>query len=277
MTSLAAALSCDSRGPSALYLITDSRITWAKSTERWDAGQKTFTFPNSPDIFGYCGDAYFAPIVMGQVISIAMNKVIDFSAISSECRHKVIIDIIKESIGKVNTIYISDVTLFHGSRDECLMESRFRLWRSQYNCKSHEWIDKELVLNNGTSYLAKIDGSGASSVKKFDKKMLSTDAKGTSRAAIHAFCKSLHSGADAYSGGAPQLVGIWRKGNARQFGISWDGKGYIGGMKLPKIADYSQVDWFNHLFERCDGRTGRKLEKASNHKLSLQSNNDRTS
>lgn len=59
MTSLGVALAIDARGPSAMYIITDSRISWPNGGH-WDAGQKTFVSACSPDIFGFCGDAFFS-------------------------------------------------------------------------------------------------------------------------------------------------------------------------------------------------------------------------
>ncbi|MFT4095697.1 MAG: hypothetical protein QM651_01150 [Rhodoblastus sp.] len=177
---------------------------------------------------------------------------------------------LKNAIASVETKYIASLTLFHGARDAEFMDAQFRLWRSHYDAKTKVWLDEELSLAHGASYLAHLDGSGASYVKRSEAALSNTAAAGTSRAAMHAFCQALHSGVDPYSGGPPQLVGLWRKGGARQFGFCWHGKSYVGGMELPQAADHTIVDWFNHLFERCDGRTGRKLKTAKSHRSSLR-------
>jgi len=75
----------------------------------------------------------------------------------------------------------------------------------------------------------------------------------------------LNEGKDRFSGGAPQLVGIWRKGPARTFGFWWHGKQYFAGLEMPVGSNVSRVDWFNHRFERCDPMTGRRLEGAQRH------------
>ncbi|MBG0511069.1 hypothetical protein I3J13_20010 [Agrobacterium sp. MOPV5] len=269
MTSLAAAIARDSRGPTALYLLTDSRITWIEHTERWDAGRKTFGSPVSADVFGYCGDAYFMPMALGQVLSMVACGVINLNTATSEERHSIVLNQLKNSLGRISTKYASNVTLFHGARDGEGMKSTFRLWRSVYRPAPKSWSDSELPVEN-RSYLAKIDGTGKATLQKFEAKMNETAASGTSRAAIHAFCKSLKSAEDPFSGGAPQMVGLWRIGSAKQFGYYWQGRFYIAGMECPNSAGRENIDWFNELFERCDPETGLRREGSANHKTSLK-------
>lgn len=265
MTSLAAMVARDSRGPSSLYLITDSRITWGGSAQHWDAGRKTFASPTSADIFGYCGDAYFMPMSLGQVLSIAASKVLDLSSPEADARHRLILSLLTPSLSMMKTKHVLPMTLFHGGRDRDLMTSRFRLWRSQFDPKTMLWSDEELVVED-RSYLATTDGSGKTHVEKFERKAAKTSAAGTSRSAVHAFCTSLRSASDPFSGGAPQLVGLWRKGHAKQFGFCWNGKSFVGGMQVTSDLDCEGVEWFNHLFERCDGRTGQRLAGSPSHR-----------
>jgi hypothetical protein len=265
MTSLAAMVARDSRGPSSLYLMTDSRITWGESSQHWDAGRKTFASPVGADIFGYCGDAYFMPMTLGQVISIAAAKILDLSSPEADMRHQLILSLLTPSLSMIKTKHVLPMTLFHGARDSELMTSRFRLWRSQFDPKTMSWSDEELVVED-RSYLAAINGSGKTHVESYERKVAKTSAAGTSRAAVHAFCSSLRSSADPFSGGAPQLVGLWRKGPARQFGFFWNGKSFVGGMQVTSDLDRESMDWFNHLFERCDGRTGQRLAGSSSHR-----------
>lgn len=271
MTSLAAAISRDDRGPCALYLITDSRITWLSPSERWDAGRKTFPSPKSADVFGYCGDAYFMPIALSQVLNMVACGVIDLEGTSAQQRHSMILDQLKNSLGRISTKYASPVTVFHGAREGELMLSTFRLWRSEYRPALKSWItDVELPVED-RSYLAKIDGSGTTTVKKYESRISGTAAAGTSRAAIHAFCKSLQSGEDPYSGGPPQMVGLWRIGPARQFGFVWQDRFFVAGMEANKSAGRKNIDWFNDHFERCDPNTGKRRQGAPDHKTSLKS------
>jgi hypothetical protein len=267
MTSLAAAISLDSRGPSGLYIITDSRISWPKNGH-WDAGRKTFASRSSADIFGYCGDAYFVPTVLGQATDLFEQGVMPIAKADAEARHNALVNLLRASIQRGSPPF-SSFSVFHGAREGELMESQFKLWRTSYDPRTRVWLDERLQLSSSHSYLAHIDGSGQATVDRYMKAIDGGEAAGTSRAAVHAFCRALHSGADVYSGGPPQLVGIWRKFTGQHFGFCWHGKSYLSGLEVPVDADHSAVNWFNHLFERVDGRTGSKLPEAKSHRATL--------
>ena len=65
MTSVIGWAAYDSRRLSAIYLATDSRVTWSPAPNVWDCTQKTFCLRNSPEAFAYCGDT----LGMTQLIS----------------------------------------------------------------------------------------------------------------------------------------------------------------------------------------------------------------
>src|ERR1700684_3781041 len=69
MTSLAAWIGVDSRGPSSFYMTSESRISWPTGGS-WDYGRKLFAAAASPDIFGYCGDVLFPSLVLGDVVTL---------------------------------------------------------------------------------------------------------------------------------------------------------------------------------------------------------------
>lgn len=265
MTSLAVALSIDSRGPCAMYIVTDSRFTWGTKSKRWDAGQKTFSPVNYPDVFGFCGNAYFPPLALRQMIDLVNAGIIFRPSETAEYRHQRAIDVIRSAIENRSHAPISNFSIFHGARDGEFMTSKFRAWKTQYASKTGEWTDQELDLSNGQSYLAHIDGSGATTVSRYADRWRRTSAEGTTRAAIGAFCDALYSESDEFTGGPPQLVGIWRKGVARQFGFIWCGKRYLCGVEVPSDAQFDSVDWFNQRFERFDGEKIKRLEDAQRH------------
>jgi len=227
MTSLAVTLSIDSRGPCALYIITDSRISWSQRAI-WDGGQKAFVSRFYPDIFGFCGDAFFPPAILRQVIEqIDAGLLFDEQANSDE-RHAAIGARFRVAIEAQRNAPLKAFSVFHGSRDGMIRSSRFRLWRLQYAPAGQNWTDTEINLNESTSYLAHIDGSGKSSIEGRAKSWAGSSAEGTSRAAIWSFCEALRSGIDPYTGGAPQLVGLWRNKMGQNFGFVWQGKKVSG-------------------------------------------------
>ena len=262
MTSLAVTLSVDSRGPSGLYVVTDSRITWSSQSRRWDAGQKAFASSYSADVFGFCGDAFFPPSVLRQVIELIDARLLFDASVSAEHRHNKAVEVFRSAIKKGFDAPIQNFSIIHGSRNEEFMASSFRVWKTQFTSQTGEWEDQELVLADGQSYLAYIDGSGAATISRYVKKWDATLAKETSRAAMWAFFDALHSKSDKNSGGPPQLVGIWRKGAARQFGFIWDGKRYFCGVEVPPDSKFDCVKWFNQDFERYDGGKIKRLRGA---------------
>src|SRR5713226_2635744 len=114
MTSLAVALSVDQRGPAALYIITDSRFSWGLG-QHWDAGQKTFSSIRTPDIFGFCGDAFFPPAIIHQFVEQVNRGVLFSECMTADERHAVVAAVLKQAIGQQSRAPIVNFSVFHGS------------------------------------------------------------------------------------------------------------------------------------------------------------------
>ena len=261
MTSIAVELSIDQRGPCALYIVSDSRITWGGKETRWDSGKKVFASQFSPDIFGFCGDAYFPPLMLSQIISQIDSGIIFDRAAPSAERHAKIVKAIQVSLRNSQDAPAESFTVFHGAREGEGMISRFRLWRTKYEKNGRVWRNEELPIEVAHSYLVAIDGSGAAHVKR----AILSNAHGTSRHAFQAFFEELKSGSDPLSGGAPQIVGMWRIGSGRHFGTIWNKKRYYCGSEVRVGANFQNAFWFNEKFERADGRTLNRLKGAKKH------------
>jgi hypothetical protein len=266
MTSLAVTLAVDSRGPTAIYIITDSRLTWEGTSQRWDFAQKTFASNRTPDVFGFLGEALFPPMILRQILDQISCGLIFSDDMNAAGRHEILFDGLRWFLSQRARSQVYSFSIFHGSRDGELMESRFRLWETSYNAVSSNWSDQERDIKTDRSYFAHVDGSGRDHVVKRSLEWTETDAQGTSRAAIWSFCNALNEGKDASSGGPPQLVGIWRKGPAQSFGFWWKGHPYLSGAKVPKNSEFGCVNWFNHRFERVDGGTGKRIVGAQKHR-----------
>ena len=104
-------------------------------------------------------------------------------------------------------------------------------------------------------------GSGDSSLRHWYHKWVGPRHKNpdgvnrTSRSVFSAFCDSLKSCDDPLSGGAPQLVGLYRIGPAKTFGIIYDEERYFNGLPVGNTTLLNSVEWRNSLFERCDGES----------------------
>ncbi|MGR9268170.1 hypothetical protein [Rhizobium leguminosarum] len=264
MTSLAAAISIDSRGPCALYIVSDSRITWRGLGGHWDVGQKTFASRTTPHIFGFCGNAAFPPAALRQVIELLDMGVLD-DCESSEVAHARFIDIFNSNLSAATNKFFDGFSILHGSREGAGMKCKFRLWKTDYFHSTDKLYDQEVQIEQLRSCFIRIDGSGRSIVQdRFEMWNLSEFA-GTTRAAMWSFCEALSSGKDNASGGAPQLVGLKRVGPSERLGMIWAGKRYVSGMEVLESDNVDRLNWFNEAFERCSGKTGTRLEKASIH------------
>jgi hypothetical protein len=266
MTSLAITLSVDSRGPTAIYIMTDSRLTWERTSQCWDFAQKTFASSRTPDVFGFWGEALFPPMILRQILDQINCGLIFSDNMNAAQRHEILSDGLRSFLSQRGRAPVHSFSIFHGAREGEHMKSRFRLWETRYNADSSNWSDRERDLNTDHSYFAHVDGSGRDHVVKRSLEWIGTDAQGTSRSAIWSFCNALNEGKDVSSGGPPQLVGIWRKGPAQSFGFWWKGHPYLSGAEVPKNSEFGRVNWFNHRFERVDGRTGKRIVGAQKHR-----------
>lgn len=62
----------DARGAASLYIAADSRVTWKQGHHgvTWDRARKVFASQRYPDIFGYCGNAFFPSQILGQAVDL---------------------------------------------------------------------------------------------------------------------------------------------------------------------------------------------------------------
>jgi hypothetical protein len=108
-------------------------------------------------------------------------------------------------------------------------------------------------------------GTGRETIKVHADKWARSEQGNTSRSIFNAFCDSLASGGDARSGGAPQLVGLYREGTGRTFGIVYQNKRFIQGLPALPTMNSSLVDWRDELFQRVDAQTLAPLPGAQRH------------
>ncbi len=262
MTSITSWAAVDSRGVSSLYIASDSRISWGTG-QSWDQGRKTFACRQLPHIFGYWGDVLFPamaiPLVIDrlehQLLSVNPNR--HFGAIGSTIR-RLWID--------YPDAQRRDAGILVGHRNGEGMRSIFSLAVFIYDAASDSWSRRSIEMPSRSGEL-RIAGSGASYVRNAKKLWDLSAEGGTSRAVYSAFCEALMSGGDTASGGGPQLVGLFREGPGRVFGTVYGGQRFFAGSRLTRDeAASGNVDWFNHLFERVDERTMRRLPGARTHR-----------
>jgi len=249
MTSLVAWAGVDSRGPASIYLVSDSRISWG-TVDSWDFGRKLFASVSHPDVFGYCGDVLFPSQLLGQFTQLADAGAYFSPAAPSQERHAALFHAATASFAGVPVDQQRAFTILHCGRDGVGLPSRFRVWQLDW-MQGSGWSDRELPVPTESVLLCAV-GSGERNVVTHDASWRRSSVGRTSRAVFSAFCDALRSGADPYSGGAPQLVGLYRQGAGAVFGVLFDGLRFLLGLQVPAAPHLEIVQWRNELFERCD-------------------------
>jgi len=270
MTTLVALVGADQRGqdfyrPCSLYLASDSRITWPVSGRNicWDNGRKVFACTTRPDLLAYVGDVFFPSLALAQIISaIDANAFYPESATPPQ-RFSLITASLKESFAGLPVENQRGFTIMYATRESEKLDCTFHVFTLTWSLK-RGWDEERLEVPQTSSSILVL-GSGEAAVEKWQKRWQSSTQGGTSRAVFSAFCNAIYSGQDPRSGGAPQLVGIYRIGPGRTFGIVHKKKPILLGMQIDEVAAAAAtVEWRNTVFERCDSK-GNLLPTAQRH------------
>ena len=264
MTLLVSWIGVDTHGTASAYIAADSRVSWGDIAV-FDYGRKVFALQNSPDILGYCGDVLFPTMVLSQITEMADRGLL-FSPQAS-CKER--FESIKEKLvhqfheypRMVKGITADILQVIHISRDKIdnlKFECRLIEWT-----RENGWSGKDKAMPPESSILF-ILGSGTKEFNENYKRYIKGPESGTSRNVFHCFCDTLFNIKDDKCGGAPQLVGVYRKpdSSAITFGIIKDKRKYFLGAQIGNDVDFASIEWKNDLFEICDGQTMKKHEKA---------------
>jgi len=265
MTLLASWVGVDTHGPASAYIVCDSRITWNRTT-LFDYGKKVFASKIYPEIFGYAGDVLFPSIVLSQILEMIDSNLLFEHSMSCSQKNKLVFEKLCYSFSKYPDAYGDNpIQILHISRDTCfegypsfyhylMTWDRARGWR---NC------EEDIPTSSG---LIQVLGSGKDEFLSNYKGRYQFGAnQSTSRNVFHCFIDTLDNIRDYHCGGAPQLVGIYRKPftSAQNYGIIYNNRRYYLGMEIPKDASFDKIEWRNELFERCNGITKSRIAGAA--------------
>lgn len=265
MTTLLSWTGIDTHGPASIYIASDSRISWgAKKT--WDLGRKVFASRNEPEIFGYCGSVAFPIQILSQIVDLIDNGYYCIRNMPYEEKLEILRKEIERSYFSLPALQRGDCEILYATRVRDKMKSSFHAAKIIINKSSVSAEDIELPERSG---IIACSGSGRSSLNSsyrmwIDEKHKEGNSRiRTSRSVFSSFCLSLKSQEDPFSGGAPQLAGVYRVGSAKNFGVIYNGKRFFGGLEIsPEASMNDHVEWRNELFERCCGRSLEKLKSA---------------
>lgn len=264
MTSLVAWIGVDSRWPTSIYLASDSRVTWGEEPGAWDHARKLFASKNHPDILGFCGHVLFPSQILGQIIDLIDAGLLYPADTRAEHKWAMISYLMKLSFQAYPLKQTDPFSIIFCSRDHDGMLSEFRIYTLAWT-EAGEWSARNDVRLPAQSGLLGLFGTGDDAVKKWYTEWAKTREGRTSRSIYSAFCDALRTGEDPHSGGAPQLVGLYRRGAAKTFGVIWNNQRFVLGLPLPDSESLQGIEWRNELFERCDPKDMQRLMDAQPH------------
>ena len=250
MTSLIAWVATDNRGQTSFYLASDSRISWSVVNRR-DAGRKTYACSAWPHIFAYCGDVLFPTTTITQVMEFVDAGLLE--GVSDIANAHIRVLSLIQAIQQLSHLPVDhDFSILHASRESRSLTTKFHLWEMSYLAKSGVWLDVYHAVPNDHSSLIVARGTGSSVIKQHVARWQNTSLDGTSRAIFSAFCDAILSETDRRSGGAPQVVALYRDGNGRKIGTVIDGERFFFGSPVPPDIQLD-IEWRDRLFQRIDG------------------------
>ena len=275
MTTLAGWIGADSRGPASLYLVSDSRITWLRSADarkvveaNWDNGRKTFASHTSAEIFGYSGDVLLPTQTIGQITELIDSGAVSLVDASPQGRLEWIVNSLEASCRAYPKSASRDFSLLYGGRQGEGMNCSFYAFALEF--KNGAIVTQTTIaIPTSSGPLTYFDdqerfafGSGRDGFKACWNRWRQSEIGGTSRSIFSAFTDHIKSEVDPCTGGPPQLVGIYRVGPAKAFGIIWDQCRFLGGMEAVDVSDEQRLNWHNDLFELCDASSMRRGKTA---------------
>jgi len=247
--------------PRAIYIVSDSRITWGSESVRWDAGRKVFNSQKKPHVFGYCGAVVFPSLVLGQIITAIDNEILFESEQTPDEKHERIFRAIRTSHKKSHNNPTMDFTIVHACRSHSWPHTEFLFWQISYKAKTNEWLSNKVDLPHETGIIVSL-GSGAPSAENHGRNWQNSNVGGTSRSFFSAFCDSISSGDDKLSGGTPQLGALYTKLPAKSIGIIKDDCYFLHGMEIQPNPMLSNISWKDELFRDVDPCTNKLKQGA---------------
>jgi hypothetical protein len=262
MTTLIAWTGVDSRGPASIYLAADSRFSWTNGMT-WQYGRKVYGSRLVAELLGYCGDVLFATQVLSQALEQIEARLLFPESADSAARLAALEEFSRQAFETYPATERRAFCVLYVARNGDGMQSRFSVGEVAW-APATGWTKQVLVVPQQSDVIV-TRGSGASTFQSTRTRWAKSDVGGTSRAVFSAFCDHVASGTDPSTGGAPQLVGLYRKGPAVTFGMVWKGRRFLSGAEVVGVLNPSALEWRDELFQRCDPLTLNVVEAGQRH------------
>ncbi len=251
---LASWVAVDSRSGSSLYIVSDSRVTDGHSRVN-DHARKLYACCTQPHVFGYVGWSDYPRDALEQLVE-AIDNGLFTGADNPSIRQTEIFAFLKESLlarlrRRKQRVYAAPFSIVHGAWKGSGLQSEFRLWILDW-VPGKGWHIRTRRTKSQRSRLLFSSGSSQRDLRRFVRVWQESDAANTSRSMFSAFCDALVATSDPSTGGAPQLVGLFRKGPGRSFAVVYRKSRYLAGRKVDPVEVDEKLFCPNDLFERVD-------------------------
>lgn len=201
----------------------------------------------------------FPSIVLNQIVDIADQGLLFEPNWTCEQKFQAVVDKLVQVFNNYpQEIQPDSLQIIHASRDE----------NENFFCQTIEWWESTQEWTIGTVEFTDhsdklfVLGSGWSEFLEKFKNYAESENQNTSRAIFHCFIDTLSTMTDEYCGEAPQIVGLYRVGNAKFIGIIHENKRYLHRVNVDELINLNNIEWRNELFERCDGIAMKRKEGA---------------
>ena len=266
MTTLIAWVSYSKTGswpdtPAALYLASDSRISWGSASSYWDAGRKIFSASRLPHVFGYYGDVLFPSLSLSQIADGLNLGLLPGAADNPHLVGDWLEKSLNISFSRRHNAPDADFGVVHGFRSGQGPDTRFHVQTIQYWAGGSSWLSTFHDVPTKTDVVVEF-GSGARVSSLERKRWGESDVAGTSRAIFSAFIDAIRSGDDGLSGGPPQAAALFNAGGPVSLGYVEQEKRYLHGLEVNAGLTTRDLEWRDHLFQRIDPITLRPLQGA---------------
>ena len=247
--------------PRAVYLASDSRITWNTSDHRWDSGRKVFSATTAPHLFGFAGDVVIPGLILGQVsAAIEAGILIDPVATPDE-QHQAVLGAVQRGVATTVAMPSLDFIIHHLMRSGDWPNTEFCAWKIVYDVTGRRCTSSPIAIPATTALIASF-GTGENAAREHRIKWLRSDIGTRSRAILSAFHDAIVSGDDPLSGGAPQLSALYTRGPPIQIGLVVGERRFLNGLEVEVSPKLSAVEWRDQLGQRVNPVTGLPMPDA---------------
>ncbi|KAB0650299.1 hypothetical protein [Burkholderia diffusa] len=255
MTSLIAWLAADMKkeGPqiSGITMASDSRISFPDRPPEDDC-TKLYASAHRPEILGYVGEVDLAQPVASSFIT---ESLIPGSEFDPHARLVRLTTLLEARRAELNWTCL-DTTLLYAARTGVGMK------KSTFHLFSLSWTESDgkvqatyfPVEHTKPSMVVELSGTGRASVKYWQEKWSkATPDLHYTRHFFSAFCDSIWSGRDTFSGGVPQVAVVRRTKNGQPIGFVNETGTYLKGRLLAPPYP-SDLEFVNENYQFVDSQ-----------------------